>query len=180
MCGPASYMLSNLALQSLMCDIVHMPSGVHYKINIKGIFKKQDPFFVMYKNIWYWHSIKIRIVYSDLYNKYASSAVQFNESSILGYCCSCTPGLRTVGCCSHVATLIWYLGFRRYQSTWQSNVRDMLKSFKAHWEKSKTLSLLYNHTRDSQCDNKFKVNVSVYRFWWYHYYIIIYIFTISI
>ena len=108
-------MLSKVALQSLMCDILHMPSGVHYKINIKGIFKKQDPFFVMYKNIWYWHSIKIRIVYSDLYNKYASSAVQFNESSILGYCCSCTPGLRTVGCCSHITTLIWYLGFGRYQ-----------------------------------------------------------------
>ncbi len=43
-------------------------------------------------------------------------AVQFTESAITGYCCSCTPGKRTVGCCSHIATVIWYLGFGRFQA----------------------------------------------------------------
>lgn len=27
---------------------------------------------------------------------------------IVAYCCSCKNGLRTVGCCSHVMTIIWY------------------------------------------------------------------------
>lgn len=30
------------------------------------------------------------------------------EDSVLGYCCECYVGLRTVGCCSHVMTIIWY------------------------------------------------------------------------
>lgn len=30
------------------------------------------------------------------------------EDVILGYCCSCYNGLRTVGCCSHVMCMIWY------------------------------------------------------------------------
>lgn len=31
-----------------------------------------------------------------------------DESAVLGYCCECYNGLRTVGCCSHVMCLIWY------------------------------------------------------------------------
>ncbi|XP_031622768.1 uncharacterized protein LOC116340428 [Contarinia nasturtii] len=30
------------------------------------------------------------------------------ESVVLAYCCSCYNGLRTVGCCSHVMTIIWF------------------------------------------------------------------------
>ena len=36
--------------------------------------------------------------------------------SVSGYSCSCPNGLRTVGCCAHVATVLWYLGFGRHQS----------------------------------------------------------------
>lgn len=35
--------------------------------------------------------------------------------SILGYCCNCIVGNRTVGCCCHVMTIIWYLGWARHQ-----------------------------------------------------------------
>ncbi|XP_072936633.1 uncharacterized protein [Epargyreus clarus] len=35
---------------------------------------------------------------------------------ILGYCCNCLVGRRTVGCCAHVMTLVWYLGWARYES----------------------------------------------------------------
>lgn len=31
------------------------------------------------------------------------------------YCCSCLVGNRTVGCCWHVMTLLWYLGWARHQ-----------------------------------------------------------------
>lgn len=34
---------------------------------------------------------------------------------IRGYYCSCKVGERTLGCCSHVATVICYLGYDRYQ-----------------------------------------------------------------
>ena len=32
------------------------------------------------------------------------------------YYCSCPNGFRTVGCCAHVATVLWFLGFGRHQS----------------------------------------------------------------
>ncbi len=41
-------------------------------------------------------------------------AVKYNDSKVLEYCCSCTAGLRNVGCCSHVTAIIWYLGYSRY------------------------------------------------------------------
>ena len=35
---------------------------------------------------------------------------------VSGYCCSCPNGLRTVGCCANVATVLWFLGFGRHHS----------------------------------------------------------------
>lgn len=32
-----------------------------------------------------------------------------NEDVVLGYCCECYNGLRTVGCCSHTMCLIWFV-----------------------------------------------------------------------
>lgn len=36
---------------------------------------------------------------------------KIGHAAVLGYCCACKNGLRTVGCCSHVMVLIWYLGY---------------------------------------------------------------------
>lgn len=36
--------------------------------------------------------------------------------SILGYCCDCKSGLRTVGCCSHVMMIIWYLSYGQHHN----------------------------------------------------------------
>lgn len=33
--------------------------------------------------------------------------------SILGYYCECKNGMRVVGCCSHVMSIIWYFGYAR-------------------------------------------------------------------
>lgn len=33
---------------------------------------------------------------------------------ITRYYCTCKIGARTLGCCSHVASVIWYLGYRRH------------------------------------------------------------------
>ena len=35
---------------------------------------------------------------------------------ICSYCCECANGTRTIGCCSHISALIFYLSHARYQS----------------------------------------------------------------
>uniref|UniRef100_T1KPK5 SWIM-type domain-containing protein n=1 Tax=Tetranychus urticae TaxID=32264 RepID=T1KPK5_TETUR len=37
-------------------------------------------------------------------------------NKIIAYYCQCNSGMRTVGCCSHVACLIWYLSTGRHSS----------------------------------------------------------------
>lgn len=37
-----------------------------------------------------------------------------NNRKSLRWCCTCPPGLRTVGCCAHVASVIWYLAVARH------------------------------------------------------------------
>ena len=37
------------------------------------------------------------------------------DEKILSYYCSCIAGQRTVGCCAHVMTIVWFLGWARYQ-----------------------------------------------------------------
>lgn len=32
------------------------------------------------------------------------------------YCCNCANGNRTIGCCSHIAAVIYYLSYGRYLS----------------------------------------------------------------
>jgi len=50
---------------------------------------------------------------SGVYNTY----VQFDSKQVLAWYCTCAAGARTVGCCSHVATAIWFLGYERHQLT---------------------------------------------------------------
>ncbi|CAH2089004.1 unnamed protein product [Euphydryas editha] len=49
--------------------------------------------------------------------RWVVEAVHGNDyNSILRYCCDCPNGERTVGCCSHVAAIIYYLSYGRYLS----------------------------------------------------------------
>lgn len=36
------------------------------------------------------------------------------KEGVVGYYCQCKNGQRTLGCCSHIMTVIWYFGFARY------------------------------------------------------------------
>ena len=40
-----------------------------------------------------------------------------SANQIKAYCCSCKNGLRTVGCCEHVMSVLWYLGHARHLPT---------------------------------------------------------------
>lgn len=37
--------------------------------------------------------------------------------AVIGHTCGCKIGKRVVGCCSHVAMVLWYFGYARHQST---------------------------------------------------------------
>jgi len=41
---------------------------------------------------------------------------ELEEEPILGYYCDCKSGSRTLGCCGHVASVLWYLGYVRHQA----------------------------------------------------------------
>lgn len=54
---------------------------------------------------------------------------------VTGWYCSCYIGSRTVGTCSHVASVVWYLGFGRYQppkvvKRWTSFFQDVPRKAK--------------------------------------------------
>ncbi len=50
--------------------------------------------------------------------------------SIIGYCCQCKNGLRAVGCCAHIMTVIWYLRYGRYLSEIKSPGKQFDDFFK--------------------------------------------------
>lgn len=62
---------------------------------------------------------KPALVYVKLRSRFQSSKhhntyVLFNldatgKDVLVAYCCSCKNGLRTIGCCSHTMTVVWYL-----------------------------------------------------------------------
>lgn len=43
--------------------------------------------------------------------------VQYNSTEVIGWYCTCIAGTRTLGCCSHIASAIWFLGYEHYQLT---------------------------------------------------------------
>ena len=59
--------------------------------------------------------ISQRIYY--VYILYESQSTNNSVDDILSYYCSCIVGNRTLGCCCHVMTVIWYLGWARHQNT---------------------------------------------------------------
>lgn len=68
--------------------------------------------------------IKSCHVSQRVYFSYVLYDTEHNSDSvldaILGYYCNCLVGNRTVGCCCHVMTIIWYLGWGRHQNNIQA------------------------------------------------------------
>lgn len=52
-----------------------------------------------------------------------------STDAILGYCCTCKNGLRTVGCCSHVMCMIYYLGYAQYNGGVEMKSKHLLNIF---------------------------------------------------
>lgn len=62
--------------------------------------------------------IKSRHISSKVYYCYVLIDVDNRDRGlecIKNYCCSCLTGRRTIGCCSHVMCIVWFLGWARHQ-----------------------------------------------------------------
>ncbi|CAF3025593.1 unnamed protein product [Rotaria sp. Silwood2] len=88
------------------------------------------------------------------------STIQFDNNNtnnpIQGWCCSCTVGLRVVGCCSHVCALLWHLGVNRGIITDTTNPL-LASNFMALVEDSMTFS---DNEDNSDDDNNIKYSLS--------------------
>ena len=40
--------------------------------------------------------------------------IKYSESEIEAWFCKCKAGARVIGCCAHIATILWYLGLARH------------------------------------------------------------------
>lgn len=47
---------------------------------------------------------------STLYNLW----IKFTDCAVTSWYCQCKSGARTLGCCSHICSVIWYLGCYRH------------------------------------------------------------------
>jgi hypothetical protein len=47
------------------------------------------------------------------------------NDSITGWFCQCKTGARTLGCCSHIACVLWYMGFARHNKDNLPKRRDV-------------------------------------------------------
>lgn len=76
-------------------------------------------------------SIRSRYRSGKTYRVYILCDLSLNgPSTIKEYYCTCIVGSRTAGCCSHVMTLIWHLGWGRYYRGHQEPA-SMLNAFTA-------------------------------------------------
>lgn len=57
------------------------------------------------------------------------SRIKSGKDAILEYCCTCKVGQRTVGCCSHVMTILFYLGYAQYNDGVKQKAKHLQKFF---------------------------------------------------
>jgi hypothetical protein len=52
--------------------------------------------------------------------------IQFTESTISAWYCKCHADARVVGVCSHIASVLWYLGFARHNNCKSQNSIELI------------------------------------------------------
>jgi hypothetical protein len=68
--------------------------------------------------------IILQLCYSHSRNLNCQLWIQFTESTISAWYCKCRAGARVVGVCSHIASVLWYLGFARHNEKQLYGVRN--------------------------------------------------------
>lgn len=60
--------------------------------------------------------IKVPTQSAHIKRKTYNPIIRFDSEQVLDWWCDCPSGHRYVGCCSHVASAIWFLSFQRWQT----------------------------------------------------------------
>jgi hypothetical protein len=68
--------------------------------------------------------IRVKIHSRHISSKQYILWIQFTESTISAWYCKCHAGARVVGVCSHIASVLWYLGFARHNEKQLYGVRN--------------------------------------------------------
>lgn len=50
------------------------------------------------------------------------------DNIIFGYYCTCQCGARTIGCCAHIASMLWFLGYARHAENIKYPTRTILEN----------------------------------------------------
>lgn len=82
--------------QSMSYTLDHLSDDGKYEF---GIFKEKE------------NLIRIKINSRHSSQCVYSVWIEYTNSLIKNYYCTCKTGARTVGCCSHVCCILWYLGY---------------------------------------------------------------------
>lgn len=109
--------LSEEKLKILFTGTYQLSQAISYLAELMG---KDNNFHVLYvknePNI-----LKVQVQSRHINSKTYRCYIDYNPNGkshedIRRYCCNCANGNRTVGCCSHVAAIIYYLSNARYKS----------------------------------------------------------------
>lgn len=109
--------LSEEELIILFTGTYQLSQAISYLAELMG---KDNNFHVLYvknePNIF-----KVQVQSRHINSKTYRCYIDYNPNGkshedIRHYCCNCANGNRTVGCCSHVAAIIYYLSNSRYKS----------------------------------------------------------------
>ena len=99
--------------------------------------------------------VRVRFQSRHSNEKYHIAAVQFDvmkENPICDYYCTCTSGAREVGCCVHVAAILWHLGVQRAKIDQKAHPLSVIKLLQAVND-SKRYSQFDNETDDDDEDD---------------------------
>ncbi|XP_041983275.1 uncharacterized protein LOC121736257 [Aricia agestis] len=96
----------------------HIRANGMYTIEIYREQNRRLPSLLINENCWLLRAkIQSRHVNRKVYFIYIKINNNFvGRDAIELYYCNCIVGKRTVGCCSHVMTVLWYIGWARFQS----------------------------------------------------------------
>lgn len=96
--------LSNITCGSYQLRLSSSYIQEHIEGDADIFVHKEDPGLIQVK-------LQSRHVSSRKYTLW----IQFNETDVLATYCKCRVGARVVGVCSHVAAVLWFLGYSRHE-----------------------------------------------------------------
>lgn len=68
--------------------------------------------------------LRVRLQSRHITSKSYHVWIKFDSDHVIAWYCKCRAGARTVGTCSHVAAVLWYLGTSKYSDTTTCGVTD--------------------------------------------------------